>query len=1054
MTNEISAADSRILTFQMRPGDYPDFIPLTAVQINNPHSKQNIKSDVSSFPSEVVDVYATLDNTEMKGAKGQSSRPPSIVRFSKLANSNINFVAGNSTCVYAISNSNRLLVSHANIEEERDSNTEFINPREIASDYCYSISCGMNHAVLLAVKPDSGSTVVYATGSNSEGQCGFKGVDFVTHFRQLQFPGPTPRFVQVACGNNFTFLLTDTCDVWSFGHNHHGQLGLGTQSEIINTPSLVNCLNGLPITSIAAGLGHSLALTSTGLVYACGRNDKGQLGTTSQSTNTFIPVDSLSGVFVVHISACHNNSACIDEFGTVYLWGEQWGSTPRAVTLDAPDQFVDIAVGNDGRFAALSSENALYVYGYYLENGMQMTKVIKLMYPQQPYFRVFSCGNFFTVLAGPNKPLLTDSCNAKCFALLPPNRPIIKDRLRAPPKVLLLNGAHFPIFVTFKNAKQIIAAVFSNLGTINGSFILDRFSESQQTCGVDIELVNSVYEQFSSSVSKPLMDELNNSFTNTMKRVLQKPPALLRPGTMRFLITALLHPTIKANNSAANYEFWDTLICVILKLHSVRELLIMWLSQMQKKTMLQILKSLNDFLCETTRHTGIYGKGGRDTVEVIRLLWTANSRSQVLSFEDFYNYELCERVEATKELAAYFSTNDDWCYCKSSPWLMTPAIKTAFVRTRAETIMNQFYINACARATVYSGGHPVINVDDVWLVIEVKRDRILTTTIQALQSIKNLNAQMQKRLKVKFEGEPGVDEGGVQREFFDLVVKKLTSPDLSLFSQMRDFYWFNKDLDDGLIDHMKLAGQIVGLAIYNGNLLNIRFPLALYKKLRGTTVGINDLEEIDPQVVSTLMNILAYDGDVETDMCLDFTYNGENLIPKGNEVSVTNMNRQRYVDLIVDYLLNKSIEKQFMAFKEGFLSAAVNLTLPLFRPEELSLLVAGEEELDFGALEANTTYENYSPISPAVKLFWKIVRGRLNIEEKRKLLYFVTSSPRAPIGGLGKVPFKIMRDGDPNHIPTSHTCFYILVLPDITDEETMLKKLRIAIENSQGFQFK
>lgn len=70
------------------------------------------------------------------------------------------------------------------------------------------------------------------------------------------------------------------------------------------------------------------------------------------------------------------------------------------------------------------------------------------------------------------------------------------------------------------------------------------------------------------------------------------------------------------------------------------------------------------------------------------------------------------------------------------------------------------------------------------------------------------------------------------------------------------------------------------------------------------------------------------------------------------------------------------------------------------------------------------------------------------------MLYFFTSSPRSPIKGLGSIPFVIAKDGDPTHIPSSHTCFYMLVLPEDLNEDSLHRKLLIAIENSQGFAFK
>ena len=102
-----------------------------------------------------------------------------------------------------------------------------------------------------------------------------------------------------------------------------------------------------------------------------------------------------------------------------------------------------------------------------------------------------------------------------------------------------------------------------------------------------------------------------------------------------------------------------------------------------------------------------------------------------------------------------------------------------------------------------------------------------------------------------------------------------------------------------------------------------------------------------------------------------------------------------------------------------------------------------------------TRYEGgFTKDSPPVRAFWHIVHNRLTDTQKRKLLVFVTSSPRAPINGLGAIPFVIAKDGDPAHLPTSHTCFFMLVLPDEPDEEKLYQKILIAIQNSEGFAFK
>lgn len=61
-------------------------------------------------------------------------------------------------------------------------------------------------------------------------------------------------------------------------------------------------------------------------------------------------------------------------------------------------------------------------------------------------------------------------------------------------------------------------------------------------------------------------------------------------------------------------------------------------------------------------------------------------------------------------------------------------------------------------------------------------------------------------------------------------------------------------------------------------------------------------------------------------------------------------------------------------------------------------------------------------------------------------------SDRAPIGGLGNMKCIIQRDGpDSDKLPTSHTCFNTLLLPEYLSREKMLDRLKLAIMNAEGF---
>ncbi|CDI79014.1 hypothetical protein EAH_00039180 [Eimeria acervulina] len=64
----------------------------------------------------------------------------------------------------------------------------------------------------------------------------------------------------------------------------------------------------------------------------------------------------------------------------------------------------------------------------------------------------------------------------------------------------------------------------------------------------------------------------------------------------------------------------------------------------------------------------------------------------------------------------------------------------------------------------------------------------------------------------------------------------------------------------------------------------------------------------------------------------------------------------------------------------------------------------------------------------------------------------VIRSDRLPIGGPHALHLTVGRHGlDTDRLPTSHTCFNFLLLPDYSSQEKMQRLLLIAIQNCRGF---
>ena len=103
-----------------------------------------------------------------------------------------------------------------------------------------------------------------------------------------------------------------------------------------------------------------------------------------------------------------------------------------------------------------------------------------------------------------------------------------------------------------------------------------------------------------------------------------------------------------------------------------------------------------------------------------------------------------------------------------------------------------------------------------------------------------------RRLRIKFVGEEGIDEGGLQKEFFQLIIKELFDPKFGMFSlnKISNTYWMSHTSED--LNEFKLIGIIIGLAIYNGVILDIHFPGVMYKKIMGAQVYPEDVKEVQP----------------------------------------------------------------------------------------------------------------------------------------------------------------------------------------------------------------
>ncbi|KAI9601992.1 hypothetical protein KEM48_001282 [Puccinia striiformis f. sp. tritici PST-130] len=289
------------------------------------------------------------------------------------------------------------------------------------------------------------------------------------------------------------------------------------------------------------------------------------------------------------------------------------------------------------------------------------------------------------------------------------------------------------------------------------------------------------------------------------------------------------------------------------------------------------------------------------------------------------------------------------------------------------------------------------------------------------------------KLSVRFYDEEGVDAGGVTREWLTILVKQMLDPNYALFTgSAADSKTYQPNRASAVNpDHLgffTFCGRVIGKALYDGRVVDAYFTLAFYKHLLGISVGLSDLESVDPDHHRSLKWML--DNDIDGIFELTFSVEADDfgstrivdLKPGGQEIPVTNENKPEYVQLLID------------AFKKDSMKSSPEI---LYNVEDW---------------RANTELHQFQQSDSTVTWFWRAVRS-FGQEERANF-----SSLPVLRESLSKVlahfKFSLVNAHTKNVLPSAHTCFNQIDLPSYDSYEELRKMFLIAInEGSEGFGF-
>ena len=370
------------------------------------------------------------------------------------------------------------------------------------------------------------------------------------------------------------------------------------------------------------------------------------------------------------------------------------------------------------------------------------------------------------------------------------------------------------------------------------------------------------------------------------------------------------------------------------------------------------------------------------------------------------------------------------------------------------------------------------------LLLKIERWCVVASSYQVTKWFSD--SQWIHLFEIEFEGEQGVDQGGLRREWFEILCRELFNPDFKLFVQAEEgsdavipnSNQYPEGLERNALKMYKFAGKIVGKCLVesaHGTTYRQQLPVRLAKSFLAQIVGLRvqykHFSYDTPDFYATkIHSIITGDVDDQESGMNEMVFAEEEyekhqtksnvktieLKPEGSKIFVTESNKYEYLDLLAQYRLCNRIKDQTNAFLDGLHRMVPDSLLALFDEHELELLLCGIREYSLPDLKKNHIVVGGIFSGPTTKIlnwFW-LALASFTTEQMARLVQFTTGSSQLPQGGFAALQpkFQIMGSGEPNSLPTAHTCFNMICLPDHNQYSNFEQALLTAItEGNEGF---
>lgn len=387
------------------------------------------------------------------------------------------------------------------------------------------------------------------------------------------------------------------------------------------------------------------------------------------------------------------------------------------------------------------------------------------------------------------------------------------------------------------------------------------------------------------------------------------------------------------------------------------------------------------------------------------------------------------------------------------------------------------------KSRVFRSQLPRVKPESRWN-ITIRRDRLLEDVEDAFS--KATPDELKKCIRVKFEGEAGIDEGGLTADLFSnffrnlpkspFLTNSLGDADLDSNAASTSVAVVEEDAHEnsffvpsrragetvGGINFLKAMGRVLAKCVLDRTCsIPVVLSPFLFKYLVNEDLVFSDLEQMDQRKCSGIHRMMA-SRNVER---LGMTF-GQVARASGGafreDTVITDLNKWEFQRLCVKWYLVESRRKSLEAFREGFKSVVPEIQSGLatlrFSGRELMMLCCGTPEpLSCRVLKRMIVFDGFAADSPTPRLLEELFEEMHESDPQSLNVWFefVTGLPTLPLvipSGKGRITVR-RASGDVNGLPLAHTCFWTIDIPDYRDRDLLRQKMRKALGSFQNTPF-